>query len=144
MPKPKPTHDYTEAQELRNKGYSLVEISRMTGINRWLIGDNITKPDDYLKIRQKRTKSERKPKPKPLPKLLKTKLDVKKEAKMNIGFSHIHKAEVKMTAKDRVFPDRSPRHERAVVVNNKTTVFVRADDTRTNEQIINSYLRRIG
>ncbi|NGM63540.1 hypothetical protein G5B30_16645 [Sphingobacterium sp. SGG-5] len=30
MPKPKPNHDYTEAQELRNKGYSLVEISKMT------------------------------------------------------------------------------------------------------------------
>lgn len=42
--------DYTEAQKLRDKGLTLVEIARRTGINRDTISRNTVKPVKIKKV----------------------------------------------------------------------------------------------
>ena len=126
MAKKKP--DYTEAQRLRDKGYTIKAISEMTGLCRFGIGNNTVKKAKPVKSI---------PKPKVLRKPKKV------EPKPIQDLSKIEKGEVKIKKGLKVFQERRPDPKRHVYIPEMSmTVGVKSTDTRTDEEIRKYWLDR--
>lgn len=65
------------------------------------------------------------------------KLNIERLGELQKGFAKLHPGED-------IKPTRSRREQRMVRVNDKLTICVTEDDTRSNEQVIKDYLLRKG
>lgn len=132
MSKVKP--DYTEAQSLRDKGLTILEIAELTGLNRYGIGRNTTKTKP-IKMRVQR---EKKPKPIEMPKLKPKKVKAPKESNVD----KLYKGVAKVKAGDKIFETRKGQDagKRKVQINRNTWIFT----DKPQEQAIKEFNERYG
>lgn len=109
--------NYSKADKLFREGLKVAEIVRITGISRTCLYGRFKK-------KQRPKKKEKTDNP-------------------NFGNQHdLHKGIAKIHKGEKVFKRKPPRPERSVTIDHKTTIFVSANDPRTDDDIRKSYLER--
>lgn len=150
-----------EWQALRDQGYSTVKIGQMVGKHSSHIARHTIKPDNFKELRRKlieegkveldfttgannlakfnknRVKKPPKPRPKPLKKAKQKPLDKWKNSE------DTNKGIAKVMPRDVVLPAREPRKERKVVIDDRTWLYVKEDDPRSDKQVVKDFIKRV-
>lgn len=151
-----------EWQALRDQGYSTIKIGHMVGKCSSHIARYTVKPKDFLEKRRKlyddgkveldfaktsknlaefnknRVKKEKpKPKPKSIKKAKQKPLDKWRNSE------DTNKGIAKVNPRDVVLPAREPRKERKVVIDDRTWLYVKEDDPRSDKQVVKDFIKRV-
>lgn len=118
--------DWAPMQEMRNEGYTLKEIAEASGISRATLGLKLEVPEDFDKRRKKLKESGEVPK---------KKIKVSNRELLGKGIA-------KIAPHEKVFETKVRGPERAVRVDHKTWIYVKLDDKRSDEEIIQSHKER--